>query len=99
MKIGVIADDLTGGNGTGVKLTKLGYTVATMVFYENLPSSEEINGVIIDTDSRYAKEEVAHRRVKTAADEPEKVENGYRLQAYRQHGARQHRNRAGYPSS
>ncbi|KKB75266.1 MULTISPECIES: four-carbon acid sugar kinase family protein [Bacillus] len=67
MKIGVIADDLTGGNGTGVKLTKLGYTVATMVFYENLPSSEEINGVIIDTDSRYAKEEVAHRRVKTAA--------------------------------
>ncbi|NUJ17803.1 four-carbon acid sugar kinase family protein [Bacillus glycinifermentans] len=67
MKIGVIADDLTGGNGTGVKLTKLGYTMATMVFYENLPSSEEINGVIIDTDSRYAKEEVAHRRVKTAA--------------------------------
>ncbi|MBU8788711.1 four-carbon acid sugar kinase family protein [Bacillus glycinifermentans] len=67
MKIGVIADDLTGGNGTGVKLTKLGYNVATMVFYENLPSSKEINGVIIDTDSRYAKEDIAHRRVKTAA--------------------------------
>ncbi|MBC8623762.1 four-carbon acid sugar kinase family protein [Bacillus paralicheniformis] len=67
MKIGVIADDLTGGNGTGVKLTKLGYNVATMVFYENLPSSEEINGVIIDTDSRYIKKAVARRRVKTAA--------------------------------
>lgn len=67
MKIGVVADDLTGGNGTGVKLTKLGYNVATMVFYDHLPSSEEINGVIIDTDSRYAKAEVAHRRVKTAA--------------------------------
>ena len=67
MKIGVIADDLTGGNGTGVKLTKLGYNVATMVFYENLPSSEEINGVIIDTDSRYIKKAVARRRGKPAA--------------------------------
>ncbi len=74
MKIGVIADDLTGGNGTGVKLTKLGYNVATMVFYDHLPSSDQINGVIVDTDSRYVKSEVAHRRVKTVAENLKKWE-------------------------
>jgi D-threonate/D-erythronate kinase len=74
MKIGVIADDLTGGNGTGVKLTKLGYNVATMVFYDHLPSSDQINGVIVDTDSRYVKGEVAHRRVKAVANNLKKWE-------------------------
>ena len=63
MKVGVIADDLTGGNGTGVRLTKLGFDVATMVFYDHLPSSDSINAVIIDTDSRYVKEDVAQMRV------------------------------------
>ncbi|MGE6379202.1 four-carbon acid sugar kinase family protein [Peribacillus muralis] len=64
MKIGVIADDLTGGNGTGVRLTKLGFDVATMVQYDNLPSSDSINAIIVDTDSRYAREDIAQMRVK-----------------------------------
>ncbi|TDL86642.1 four-carbon acid sugar kinase family protein [Vibrio vulnificus] len=64
MKIGVIADDLTGGNGTGVRLTKLGFDVATMVHYDNLPSSNSINAIIVDTDSRYAREDIAQMRVK-----------------------------------
>lgn len=63
MKVGVIADDLTGGNGTGVRLTKLGFDVATMVFYDHLPSSDSINAVIVDTDSRYAREDIAQMRV------------------------------------
>lgn len=68
MKVGVIADDLTGGNGTGVRLTKLGFDVATMVFYDHLPSSDSINAVIIDTDSRYVKEDVAQMRVEKVLD-------------------------------
>lgn len=68
MKIGVIADDLTGGNGTGVKLSKLGYSVSTLVNYNNMPKNQGTNAVIIDTDSRYVDEKVAINRVNTVAD-------------------------------
>lgn len=63
MKVGIIADDLTGANGTGVKLTKLGFHVSTMVNYNNMPSDIQTNAVIIDTDSRYSSELIASNRV------------------------------------
>lgn len=66
MKIGVIADDLTGGNGTGVKLNNLGFNVATMINYNSLPSNESINATVVNTDSRYISERVAKNRMKTA---------------------------------
>lgn len=63
MKIGIIADDLTGANGTGVKLAKLGFHVTTIVNYNNMPSDAQTNAVVIDTDSRYTSEVVAANRV------------------------------------
>lgn len=66
MKIGVIADDLTGANATGVRLTQQGFQAATMVHYEIVPSSDSYNAVCVDTDSRYASKEVAQERVRTA---------------------------------
>lgn len=68
MKIGVIADDLTGSNATGVRLARQGFEAATMVHYSDLPKSDSYNAVCIDTDSRYASEEVARTRVKTVLD-------------------------------
>ena len=65
MKIGVIADDLTGGNGTGVKLNNLGYNVATIINYNNLPSDKLIYATVINTDSRYSEERVAKNRINT----------------------------------
>lgn len=63
MKIGVIADDLTGANATGVKLTKIGFDAATMVYYDQPITSNVVNTVCIDTDSRYADKKVAQMRV------------------------------------
>ena len=68
MKIGVIADDLTGANATGVRLTKQGFQAATMVYYDQPPFTEDFDAVCIDTDSRYAKPEVAQKRVKKALE-------------------------------
>lgn len=72
MKIGVIADDLTGSNATGVRLARQGFKAATMVHYTDIPSSDSYNAVCVDTDSRYAKEEVARMRVKTVLENLQK---------------------------
>lgn len=63
MKIGVIADDLTGANATGVRLTKQGFQAVTKVYYDQPISSDSFDTVCVDTDSRYAKEDIAHMRV------------------------------------
>lgn len=63
MKIGIIADDLTGANATGVKLSKIGFDAATMVYYDQPIMTEDVNTVCIDTDSRYAMKSVAQMRV------------------------------------
>jgi uncharacterized protein YgbK (DUF1537 family) len=66
MKVGVIADDLTGANATGVKLVKQGFTAATMVYYDQPPVPGTYNAVCIDSDTRYAREDIAKMRVKKA---------------------------------
>lgn len=63
MKIGVIADDLTGANATGVRLTKEGFQAATMVYYDQPILTGSFNTVCVDTDSRYAKRDIAQMRV------------------------------------
>lgn len=68
MKIGVIADDLTGANATGVRLTKQGFQAGTLVFYDQPPVSDVFQAVCVDTDSRYASVEMAQKRVKTVLD-------------------------------
>lgn len=66
MKIGIVADDLTGANATGVRLTKEGFTSATIVYSNVIPDSHPLDAVSIDTDSRYAPDDVVIKRVKRA---------------------------------
>jgi D-threonate/D-erythronate kinase len=68
MKVGIIADDLTGGNGTGVRLAKQGFDVATMVYYNKPILSGAFNAVVVDTDSRYVRKDVAEMRVQTVLE-------------------------------
>ncbi|MFJ8518154.1 four-carbon acid sugar kinase family protein [Lysinibacillus xylanilyticus] len=63
MKIGVIADDLTGANATGVCLTKNAFRSATVVFGGEIPKNSSINALCVDTDSRYVQPQMAMRRV------------------------------------
>ena len=66
MKIGVIADDLTGANASGVKLVKQGFQATTIVHSANLPTNGYHDVVIMDTDSRYLEKELARQRVAKA---------------------------------
>ncbi|WP_102026624.1 four-carbon acid sugar kinase family protein [Salirhabdus sp. Marseille-P4669] len=68
MKIGIVADDLTGANATGVRLSKQGFSAATVVYRERIPDSHELDAVCIDTDTRYQKDEVIVRRIKKAME-------------------------------
>src|SRR5690625_3002089 len=66
MKLGVVADDLTGANATGVRLNKQGFTSATVVFNRDIPKGNKINAVCIDTDTRYARDDVIVKRINSA---------------------------------
>ncbi|KXH80892.1 four-carbon acid sugar kinase family protein [Sporosarcina sp. HYO08] len=63
MKIGVIADDLTGANATGVLLAEVGFTSVTIVFGGEVPKENGFTSICVDTDSRYVSMEVAKDRV------------------------------------
>lgn len=64
MKVGVIADDLTGANATGVRLSKQGFLTQTKVHYEQEIFESDYNAVCIDTDSRYTDKVTTETRVK-----------------------------------
>ena len=66
MKIGIVADDLTGANATGVLLNKQGFTSATVVQTTDIETSSEMNALCIDTDSRYAPDDVVIDKVSKA---------------------------------
>lgn len=68
MKIGVIADDLTGANATAVRLTQYGFKATTLVHYNQEIPTNISDVVCIDTDSRYASEKVSKNRVKTTVE-------------------------------
>lgn len=63
MKIGVIADDLTGANATGVLLAEVGFTSVTIVFGGEVPEENGFTSICVDTNSRYVSMEVAKDRV------------------------------------
>src|SRR5699024_12630530 len=63
VKVGIIADDLTGANATGVRLSENGLHPATYFHYNDLLEDENTDVIIIDTDSRYASEKVLEHRV------------------------------------
>ena len=66
----VIADDLTGGNATGVLLAKTGYKAHSVLSYEHSrenPAFMECDCLIITTDSRALTQKEAYSRIKHAA--------------------------------
>ncbi|WP_033542533.1 four-carbon acid sugar kinase family protein [Planococcus sp. CAU13] len=63
MKVGIIADDLTGANATGIRLAKKGFIAATVVFDGNIPTKEKYTSISIDTNSRYCHPDHAIKRV------------------------------------
>ncbi len=68
MKIGVVADDLTGANATGVSLNNQGFSVATIVDLDQVPSTNHFDAICIDTDSRYVPDNVIKQRVGAAIE-------------------------------
>ncbi|MFS0645290.1 four-carbon acid sugar kinase family protein [Siminovitchia sp. 179-K 8D1 HS] len=64
MNVGVIADDLTGANATGVRLAKQGFKTITVVQNAPLPDQNKYDAICVDTDSRYIHRETAKKRVK-----------------------------------
>lgn len=65
MNIAVIADDLTGANATGVRLSKQGLSIATLIRGSSLPAKPH-DVVCFDTDSRYKTPEESRILVKEA---------------------------------
>ncbi|GGA42471.1 hypothetical protein GCM10007416_14350 [Kroppenstedtia guangzhouensis] len=71
MKAGIIADDLTGANATGVRLSKQGFRTASTVFGLDQPKGD-FDAICVDTDSRYATVDEARRRVRETAESMQK---------------------------
>lgn len=63
MKIGIIADDLTGANATGVGLAKAGFISTTIVFGGKVPTDSTSTSISVDIDSRYVPIDTAKERV------------------------------------
>jgi len=76
-KIIVIADDLTGANDTGVQFSKHGLQTVVLTGMKGLPDIFDEDVVVVDTQSRALRPEVAYQQVsKTAAlfrDKPYKA--------------------------
>ncbi|SFB01552.1 Uncharacterized conserved protein YgbK, DUF1537 family [Lentibacillus halodurans] len=66
MRVGVVADDLTGANATGVKLSKQGLFSATFLGNETIPDKDEEMAACIDTDTRYVSYAISKKRVQEA---------------------------------
>ncbi|SFQ08873.1 Uncharacterized conserved protein YgbK, DUF1537 family [Psychrobacillus psychrotolerans] len=69
MKVGIIADDLTGANATGVLLSKNGFNSATAVFGGEVPKTGGFTSISVDTDSRYCAPSIAQNRVLNAYEQ------------------------------
>ena len=63
MKIGIIADDLTGANATGVRLSKQGFSAATIMDLEQEFNLQDVDAVCINTDTRYQSDEIIKSRI------------------------------------
>ncbi|MGQ9542791.1 MAG: four-carbon acid sugar kinase family protein [Candidatus Bathyarchaeia archaeon] len=69
VKIGVIADDLTGANDTGVQFSKQGLKTLILTHIEALKDMfGGFDVVVLDTESRALPSSVAYEKAKTAAE-------------------------------
>ncbi|GAA0363284.1 four-carbon acid sugar kinase family protein [Bacillus horti] len=66
MKIGIIADDLTGANDSGVQLTRSGLNTSVRFDLKNANVQQD-DAIVLDTDSRSISPEKAYTRVVEAA--------------------------------
>ena len=66
MRIGVIADDLTGAFDTGVQFRAWGMGVEVVIGADSEMGEAEV--VVVDTESRYDSVEVAYRKVRGVAE-------------------------------
>lgn len=66
MKLCVLADDLTGANDSGVKLSKKGVK-STVLFNLNEEKLDDINPAIYNTDSRHLSKEKAYKSIYNSA--------------------------------
>lgn len=69
MKVGYIADDLTGSNATAVLLKKLGFQTATVMNGAAIPQTLDFDVIGMDLDCRYMHEDIVEKRVKKAISE------------------------------
>jgi D-threonate/D-erythronate kinase len=63
MRVGIIADDLTGAADTGVQLARAGYRTAVAFRDAPIPPAEDLDAVALDTDSRAMPAGFAAKRV------------------------------------
>lgn len=66
MQFAIVADDLTGATDSGAQLVRAGYRVAVAFHDSQLPPSEDLDAVVVDTDSRQLSSESARARVTKA---------------------------------
>ncbi|EXX84683.1 four-carbon acid sugar kinase family protein [Paenibacillus darwinianus] len=79
MRIGIIADDLTGANDSGVQFSRAGLQTSVRFDLRD-PISAQDDAVVLDTDSRSLTREEAYLRAKEAAQflQQEKIEIIYK---------------------
>jgi uncharacterized protein YgbK (DUF1537 family) len=64
-KVGIVADDITGANDIGIMFAKKGYSAAVYPYSNNmdLQGTEEVDVVVIDTNSRFDSKEISKEKV------------------------------------
>lgn len=67
LKFAIIADDLTGANDTGVQFARRGL-VTSVLLQPDQKLAEDLDVVVIDTDSRSLSQEEAYRKVRTVSE-------------------------------
>ncbi len=68
LRVGVVADDITGANDIGIMLAKNGYLTGVIPFDQGVKDSdfEGLDAVILETDSRFDAPEIAYQKVYAA---------------------------------
>ncbi len=72
MKVGIIADDLTGANDTGVQFARNGLNTYVLMSNEE-PTQSDIDVLVIDTDSRALSAKEAYQQVKQTSELMKKI--------------------------
>jgi uncharacterized protein YgbK (DUF1537 family) len=67
VKLGVIADDLTGANDTGLQFAKAGLKTVVVWDLDGIEGSSKADVIVVDAESRRDPAEVAYRKVSEAA--------------------------------